>query len=398
MRGGRAALAALATGQFVVGVTSLSVVGMVAELRSALDVSTAAVAQLVTVFAVVYATSAPLTQAALGHLPRRTVISAAMVVSALSCFGLAFSQDWTQVAAARVGMAAAAGLIGPSAAAAAASLVPPERRAAALSIVFAGITASSVLGLPISSWLAQTFGWREAWGAVGAAALICAPAVWLTVPAENRGARGSLGALFGVLTARAQALTVLATATLFAGGFVTYSLQAVWLVEAAGAPRALVPAVLFGYGLIGVLANLVSGRVTRRFGVERTIQGGLFLAPCGALIMWAAVPAQPLLAFPGFALLGASWLMIMAPIQARLVRLAGDRAPLALAFNSSALYVGMAVGSAVSGLVYEAAGAAPLPLVTATGMALALAVFALSRLGERIDAGPAEGREKDASA
>lgn len=377
------ALIALASGQFVVGVTSLSPVGMVAELGAEFAVAPGAVARLLTLFAVVYALSAPLTQAWLGHLPRRAVIGAAMATSGLACLALALSESWWQVQAARVAMAGAAGLIGPSAAAAAAGLVAPERRAGALAVVFGGITASSVLGLPTSSWLAQTLGWREAWAAVGAAALLCALAVALTVPGGARGARGSLAALASVLSARAPALTVAATATLFAGGFVTYSLQAVWLVRAAGAPLALVPAVLFAYGCVGLCANLLSGRVTRRLGVERTIAAGLALAPCGALAMWAA-PGTPWIAFPGFALMGAAWLMIMAPIQARLVRLCGERAPLALAFNASALYVGMAAGSALSGPVLAFAGAAWLPLATALGMALAFLVFLASRRGEAL--------------
>ncbi|MEO1688067.1 MAG: MFS transporter [Pseudomonadota bacterium] len=382
---GRAALYALATGQFVVGVTSLSVVGMVAEMRAALDVTTADVALLLTVFAAVYAVSAPLLQAALGHLSRRAVLACAMGLSALSCFALAASGDWITAAGARAGMALAAALIGPTAAAAAASLVPPERRAVALSIVFGGITVSSVAGVPMSSFLAQQLGWREAWIAVGCAALLCAPAVWWTVPAENRGARGSTLALLSVLASRAQGLTVGAVAMQFAGGFVVYGLISVWLVEEAGLAREFVPAMLFGYGLVGVLANILSGPVSARLGVERTIAAGMALSALGCAGMWA-FPQPFWAAVATLVLMGASWLMIMAPMQARLVRLAGERAPLALAFNSSALYVGMAVGSAAGGAAYEAVGAGPLPLISAAGIALALGVFSLSRLGEPVDA------------
>lgn len=382
MRSVRPALFALATGQFAVGVTSLGVVGMVTEMRAELGVSTAAIAQLLTVFAVVYAVAAPLLQAAIGHWPRRATVAGAMALSSLCCLVLAVAEDYAAVVAARVGMALAAAAIGPSAASAAASLVAPERRAGALAIVFGGITVSSVLGLPISSWLSQTLGWREAWTAIAAAAMLCAPAVWLSVPADNRGARGSAAALLSVLRSRPQALSVATVATLFTGGFVTYSLQAVWLVETAGAPLALVPAALFAYGAIGVCANLLSGRVTRLLGVERTIATGLGLSATGAFAMWAA-PGVPWLALPGFALMGGAWLLVMAPMQSRLVRLAGERAPLALAFNSSALYVGIASGSALSGALYVAAGPEHLPLATAVGMVAAQGVFALSRAGER---------------
>ncbi|MEM1314169.1 MAG: MFS transporter [Pseudomonadota bacterium] len=382
---GRGALYALATGQFVVGVTSLSVVGMVAEMRAALDVGAAEIALLLTVFAAVYAVAAPVLQASLGHLPRRALIAGAMCLSGASCFALAASTEWGMVAGARVGMALAAAMIGPTAAAAAASLAPPERRAAALSIVFGGITVSSVAGIPMSSFLAQQLGWREAWIAVGCAALVCAPAVWWTVPARNRGAGGSALALLGVLADRAQGLTVGAVATLFAGGFILYGLISVWLVEEAGLPREWLPAALFAYGLTGVAANMLSGPVSGRLGVERTIVLGLGLSALGCLAMWL-FPTPIWVGVAGLICMGAFWLLSMAPIQARLVRLAGERAPLALAFNSSALYVGMAIGSAVGGALYEAEGAGTLPLYAACGIAAALGVFALGRIGEAVDA------------
>jgi DHA1 family inner membrane transport protein len=172
---GRAPLYALATGQFVVGVTSLSVVGMVVEMSAALRVSVADVMLLLTVFAATYAVAAPLLQAGLGGVPRRVLIVGAMALSAASCFALAASTEWWMAAGARVGMALGASMIGPTAAAAAASLAPPGRRAVALSIVFGGITASSVAGIPMSSFLAQQLGWREAWVVVGCAVLCCAP-------------------------------------------------------------------------------------------------------------------------------------------------------------------------------------------------------------------------------
>ncbi|MEM6441193.1 MAG: MFS transporter [Pseudomonadota bacterium] len=389
---GRGALYALATGQFVVGVTSLSVVGMVAEMRAALGVGTADIALLLTVFAATYALAAPVLQAALGGLPRRALIVGAMALSSGSCFALAASTEWWMVAGARVFMALAAAMIGPTAAAAAASLVPPKRRAMALSIVFGGITLSSVAGIPMSSFLAQQLGWREAWAAVGGAVLLCAPFVWWTVPRGNRGETGSALALLGVLASRAQGLTVGAVAMQFAGGFILYGLISVWLVEEAGLPRDWLPPVLFGYGMTGVLANVVSGPVSGRLGVERTITLGMAATCLGCLGMWAS--PQPLWAgLAALVCMGASWLMIMAPIQARLVRLAKARAQLALAFNASALYVGMAIGSAVGGALYELEGAGALPLYAASGIAAALAVFSLGRIGEpaEVDEGPAPG-------
>ena len=59
----RAALAILAVAYFFVGATSLSVVGLVVEMSEGLIVRESAIAGLVTIFALVYAVSAPVVQA-----------------------------------------------------------------------------------------------------------------------------------------------------------------------------------------------------------------------------------------------------------------------------------------------------------------------------------------------
>ncbi len=68
------------------------------------------------------------------------------------------------------------------------------------------------------------------------------------------------------------------------------------------------------------------------------------------------------------------------PAQAsRIVRLAADAAPLALALNGSAIYVGVALGSVVGGLVLTYAAPAEMGYIAAIFPALAFALTALYR-------------------
>lgn len=314
--GVRRALYALGAAQFVVGATSLGVIGLVEEMRAALGVSAAAIAGLVTVFA----------------------------------------------------------LIGPTAAAAASSMVAPERRAGALAVVFGGLTLATVLGVPLTSWLGHAFGWRLAWGGIGGAALVAAPLVWLAMPGGGRGARSDPAALLSVLSRPAFALSIAATMVMFAGGFVTYALLAVWLAEAADLPRDALPAALLAYGVVGVVGNALSGPLSRRLGPERVVTLTLSVVALSALGLWLLAGSLWAIWLPLMAM-GTFWIMFNAPMQAHLIGLDPGRAPLALALNASALYVGMAAGSALGGAVYAAMGAGPLPLVTAVGVALSLIVF-----------------------
>lgn len=346
-------------------------------MGDALAVSSGSIAALVTIFAVVYALAAPAIQTFLGGFARRKLIAGGLFLVAISCFACAISPNYAVAAVSRVGMAIGAAMTGPTASAAAAALVPPERRGAALAAVFAGFTVSTVLGIPAASFIGQTIGWRWAWMLIGAAALFVAPFVWKVLPQSNRGERATLSILLSVLRDRAIALSVSTTALQIAGPFTTYVLMAAWFIEHLGAPRSYVPPALLLFGLGGVAGNALASLVEPRLGAERTVQLCLFLMGAALLTMWL-IPAWPLLAMIPTLIWAVTGLMIMAPLQSRLVRLSPERANLSLALNASAVYVGMSAGSALAGIIYAATGVSALPLASVLIVALAWFVFRLS--------------------
>src|SRR3546814_15241248 len=61
---------------------------------------------------------------------------------------------------ARVLAALGAAAVGPVASVIGASMVSPERQGHALATVFSGMTIASVLGVPMSAWLAARWGWQ----------------------------------------------------------------------------------------------------------------------------------------------------------------------------------------------------------------------------------------------
>ena len=376
----RIALIILAIAYFIVGTTSLGVIGLVAEMSAALEVRASAIAGLVTIFAIVYAVTAPLAQAVLGGIARRKLIAGGVMLMALSCFLCAAAPDYWTVAASRVCMALGAALTGPTASAAGAALVPPEHRARALAAVFTGLTVASVFGMPMASWLGQTFGWRMAWAIMGVAALTIVPFVLMAMDDRNRGQRATLANMIAVMRDRALALSISTTALQLMAQFITYGLLAVWLVQVAGAAHHMVPVLLFCFGIGGVVGNQLSSHIVARLGPEGTVTACLGTVAAAVALMWLLPPAIWLI-LPLMVAWSAAGLMVMAPLQTRLVRLDPANANLSLALNASAIYVGMSVGSAISGVAYEMLGLEVLPLLTAIGMVLALIAFRASLVG-----------------
>ena len=66
-----AALLSLSAAYFTLGTGSLAVIGLLPSMAADLATSPAAIANLLTVFALTFALAAPLSQVMLGHLPRR---------------------------------------------------------------------------------------------------------------------------------------------------------------------------------------------------------------------------------------------------------------------------------------------------------------------------------------
>ena len=366
--------------QFCASWGSLAIIAVQVEMRSGLNVSTDDIAALIWAFSFSLAIGAPLAQAIIGHWDRRAVLFASLTMLGFGAIALGFAQGWEQAMAARVVMAFGAASVMPTASVIAASVVTPEQRPAAMSVVFGGLTASLVIALPISSAVAEALGWRAAWFVAGSAAFTAALGVVLGVPGGVRGTRASLGAMLSVLSSRATGLTIMTTLLLICGGFITYSMMAFWFVEVGEAPRsALTFALLLG-GIASVGGNAASSFIVTALGREGTILSGLAFTALCFLILYAT-PHVYLLSYPAFICFGVGWSMCLAPLQARLMETAGERAQLALALNASAFFGGQGLGAFGGGAVYEAFGPVMLPLASVCVLCGATGLFFVSRRG-----------------
>ncbi len=364
--------------QFCATWGSLAIIAVQVEMRTGLSISAEAVAALVWAFSFSLALGAPIAQALIGHWPRRAVLFASLALLGCSATALGFAQSWEQAMAARVAMALGAASVMPTASVIASSLVTEAQRPAAMSVVFGGLTAALVIALPVSSAVAEAAGWRAAWFVAGGAAFAAMIGVAIGVPGGVRGTRASLSAMLSVLSHRATGLTIATTALLICGGFLTYSMIAFWFVETGAAPRAALTSALLASGIASMIGNAFSSHIVRLLGRDGTILAGLgFTAACFS-ILWL-IPQFHLLSYPAFVCFGVGWSLCLAPLQARLIETAGDRAQLALALNASAFFGGQGLGAVGGGGVYEMFGPSALPLGSVIVLGLATTIFVISR-------------------
>jgi DHA1 family inner membrane transport protein len=372
------ALLALAAAYFTLGVGSLAVIALVQPMAADLGTSVAAIANLLTAFALAFALSAPLAQVLLGGLRRRTLLLGGLLsMSASAALGAVLDDYWA-VFATRVAMGVGAAVVGPTCSAIGAGLVRPEQQGRALALVFSGMTLATVIGVPLCAWLGGWLGWRAVFLLVGAVALAAAVAVSALVHDRSHGARVNLVALVQVLTRRRSGLAVATTLLQMASQFATYALITPFLADRLGASAGWTVAALFVFGVGGIVGNLLAGALADRIGAERTV--GWSLAGLGAsYALLIVVPASIWLAVPLIVAWAVAGILFQAPQQKRLVQIDPARRGLLLASNASALYLGMSAGSFLAGSTHQAWGAAALPGVSLLLLAVAAWSFMQSR-------------------
>ncbi|MEM7060951.1 MAG: MFS transporter [Pseudomonadota bacterium] len=376
------ALTALSGCYFILAVASLSVVGLLDPMAEGLQVSKSRIAYLVTAFALTYAVMAPVLQILVGDWDRRRLLLLGLGAIGLGSLIMALAPGYGLAAAGRVVMAVGAAVAGPMASAEGAALVPPERRGAALGKVFAGMTLATVLGVPLTAFAGTVIGWRATLIVIAGVAGLVALAVATKVPAGGRGQKSDAKAVIETLVNPVLAPAIGVTLFQMAAQFVTYAVIAAFLADRFAIGETLLPLALFTFGIGGILGNLLATRLSDRLGPAKLIQISLAVT-MGVFICLQLAPSNKAVAF----ILMGAWsifgMMLFAPQQARLISLAPERTNLLLALNGSAIYLGMAGGAALSGMLYAKTGSDGLAWVSCVLVVMAMVAMAASEHAQK---------------
>ncbi len=347
------ALLALTVGAFGIGTTEFVLMGLLQQVADDLQVSIAAAGLLISGYAVGVAIGAPVLTLASRRLPRKTVLLALMAIFTLGNLACALAPSYGWLMAARIVTALAHGTFFGVGAVVATGLVAPERRASAIAIMFTGLTAATILGVPAGAWLGLHHGWRASFWAVALIGVLAFAVLAVFVPRTKRdGALPPLRDELAVL-ARPQVLLGLAMTVIgYAGVFAVFTYVQPLLNRLTGFSDGAVSAVLLLFGGGMAIGNLLGGRLADR-GVMRAVLWTLsVLALVLATLQFAIGSAVPAIVF--FVVLGVASFATVAPLQMRVLEKAsGAGQNLASSLNIAAFNLGNAIGAWVGGVTIE---------------------------------------------
>ena len=137
-------------------------------------------------FALFYATlGIPIARLA-DHGNRARIVTAALIAWSLMCAAAGLAQNFWQLALTRVGVGAGEAGAVPPAQSLIADYFPPEQRTRAFAVFTLGSTAGYLLGFSGGGWIAQTYGWRMTFVAVGLPGLLLAALAALVLREPRR--------------------------------------------------------------------------------------------------------------------------------------------------------------------------------------------------------------------
>ncbi|OYW97447.1 MAG: MFS sugar transporter, partial [Rhizobiales bacterium 32-66-8] len=177
------ALFALTLAAYAIGTTEFVIVGLLPTVATDLQITLPLAGLIVSVYALGVTFGAPVLTALTGPIARKPLLLGLMALFILGNAGAALSPDYPLLLVARVLSAFAHGVFFSVGATIAADLVPQDKRASAIALMFMGLTVAIVTGVPLGTFIGQTFGWRATFWVVAGLGGIAFAGIALLLPA-----------------------------------------------------------------------------------------------------------------------------------------------------------------------------------------------------------------------
>ncbi len=369
---------ALMLGNIVTGCSVMAPAGMLSELSSGLNVSIRDAGLLVTFGAIMLCIGSPVAASLTSRIERRTLLTATLAILALGNLASAFAPDYASLLAIRLVMLAVGALYTPQAAGTAALIVPPEKRGSTIAYIFLGWSLAAAIGLPLIALIASRYGWRSAYGGIGAIGCISFLLLAWRLPGGLTGSPVDLKTWADVGRNRLIMLLLLITTLQMSGQFVVFTFMGPLLASLAQADADGIGLVFLIYGVFGFIGIAIATRIVDSWGAYKSSL--LFTAMILAGITGWALSAgiYPLMAC-SVAIWGLGFASSNSMQQVRLVSAAPTLASASVSLNTSVLYIGQAVGSAIGGMLYAGGWLHGSGYVAAGFVALAISVVLLTK-------------------
>ncbi|WP_433296530.1 MFS transporter [Pseudonocardia sp. CA-142604] len=344
-----ASVGAVALGAFVVVMTETMPVGLLPQIADGLHVSLGLAGLMVLVPGFSAAVSAPLFFLRSGRFDRRSVILVLGLTVLVSNAVVAVAPNFVLVLIARMSFGATLGAFWTVVSPVGPKLVGPAGGTRAITIIAAGISGGTVVGLPAGQFLGNLLGWRLTFVTAAAATLFVVVAQTAVLPGIPPDGRTHLRDLVGVVTRRAARFGMAAGAVVFIGQFTAWTYITPFLTDHTHLSSGVVSLLFVIYGCGGIVGSLVAGSLFKR-GVIGSFAGSAAVV-AALLIGLASSGTLPWLAALLLVLWGLFWGIVNPGTLVWILDATPETPEAASAMNVTNLQIALAAGSGLGAIL-----------------------------------------------
>ena len=342
---------------FMLGMSEFIVVGILPDIAAGLKVSEVTVGNLVSLFAFVYAPVTPLGSALSARFPRFATHLTLVGVFLIGNVLCAFASNYGVLVVARILIALVSGTLVAIAMTYAPDVTTEQYRTKFIAWVFSGFSIASVVGVPVGTWVANTFGWRWAFHLVNVLTVVLMVLMVMVLPRNSRIVKIGFLPQFRLFFDRRIQLGVLAVVFGAAATYVFYTYLTPIMRDEVHVPEQYLSVGLVIFGAACLWSNLYGGKLADR---GRGVEPLTHIRPiyCAHAVLMASLIVTHWVPVYGALLLvvlGMFMYLQNSASQVLYMDVASQSHPgslnLAASLNSMSFNIGIALGSAVGGLV-----------------------------------------------
>jgi predicted MFS family arabinose efflux permease len=350
-------LLALATASFVSILTEALPAGLLPAISRDLEVSEAAVGQMVTTYALASLILAIPVTAMTQGVRRKPLLLAAISGFAAGNIVTSISNDYALTLASRFCAGAGAGLLWALLPGYASRMAPPNLRGRAIAVAMVGVSVAMSIGVPAGTFLSKAIGWHGVFGILGAFALGLIGWVTFALPDfPGLGAGKRVSVRQALANGRVRAVLMI-TFTFVLAHNILYTYIAPFVAPAGLGER--VDLVLLIFGLAALAGIWITGVLVDRRLRQLILLSSLLFA--GASLALGLMGRDPAIVFVSVAAWGLAFGGCATLFQTVLAVAAGDAADVAQSLLVVVWNCSISGGGIVGGILLTRAGVASFP-------------------------------------
>lgn len=347
----------LIASSFMLGMSEFIVVGILPGIAADLKISEVTVGNLVSLFAFVYAPVTPLGSALSARFPRFATHLTLIGIFLAGNILCAFAPNYAVLVVARIMIALVSGTLVAVAMTYAPDVTTDRFRTKFIAWVFSGFSIASVVGVPVGTWVANTFGWRWAFHMINVLTIVLIIGMVMVLPRNSHIVKIGFLPQFRLFFDRRIQLGVLTVVFGAAASYVFYTYLTPIMRDEVHVPEQYLSVGLVIFGAACLWSNLYGGKLADR---GRGVEPLTHIRPiyCAHAVLMASLVVAHWVPVYGALLLvvlGMFMYLQNSASQVLYMDVASQSHPgslnLAASLNSMSFNIGIALGSAVGGLV-----------------------------------------------